>query len=151
MAEHRFAIDVRAFAEKTKGRFHVFVGKLVLDIGTSLVERSPVGNPDLWASPAPKGYVGGRFRANWQYSTVGAGVPSLPIDAIDASGAETIARIAEGIGLEPAGQVHVLVNNLPYAQALEEGWSSQAPGGMVGLTVIEFEQFIRDAQQESES
>jgi hypothetical protein len=27
-------------------------------------------------------------------------------------------------------------NNLPYAQALENGHSNQAPGGMVGLTAL---------------
>jgi len=41
---------------------------------------------------------------------------------------------AEVLNLK-AGQVIYLVNNLPYAIPLEYGHSSQAPGGMVRLTV----------------
>jgi len=32
-----------------------------------------------------------------------------------------------------------LTNNLPYAQRLEEGYSQQAPAGMVALTIQEFQ------------
>lgn len=32
-----------------------------------------------------------------------------------------------------------LQNNLPYGPKLEDGYSSQAPGGMVGLTVAELQ------------
>ena len=30
-------------------------------------------------------------------------------------------------------------NNLPYANRLENGWSNQAPAGMVALTIAEVE------------
>jgi hypothetical protein len=45
--------------------------------------------------------------------------------------------------------VHFLTNNLPYALRLEYGWSkNQAPAGMVGLAVAEFQSIVRDAAAE---
>lgn len=153
MAE-RFSLDIRAFVDKTKEKEHTIVRKVLMDVSARIVERSPVGNPELWAINRnrsskklrmPKGYVGGRFRGNWQYATIAAGVPSLPVDGVDPTGARTVSRIAAQIGSDPAGQVHVLVNNLPYAIPLENGWSKQAPAGMVGLTVLEFEGLVNEA------
>ncbi len=72
-----FTLQLKAFAEKAKGNADLVVRKVVLDIGTRVVLRSPVGDPDLWEGKAPKGYVGGRFRGNWQYGNFsGAGVPT---------------------------------------------------------------------------
>lgn len=156
-APDQFRLDIRAFVNKTKEKQHQIVRKILMDISTRLVERSPVGNPELWAINRnrggrklrmPAGYVGGRFRANWQYATIGAGVPSLPIEDIDPAGTKTLSRIFSQIGSDPAGQVHVLVNNLPYAVPLENGWSKQAPAGMVGLTLIEFEGLVNSAASE---
>ena len=39
-------------------------------------------------------------------------------------------------------------NNLPYAQALENGHSNQAPGGMVGLTALDAAIYFREAMNE---
>jgi hypothetical protein len=41
-----------------------------------------------------------------------------------------------------------LMNNLPYAQPLEYGHSSQAPAGMVRISVIEVQMFISKAISE---
>jgi hypothetical protein len=43
-------------------------------------------------------------------------------------------------GRQMAGHVHYIANNLPYAQALEDGHSTQSPpNAMVGLTVLKFQ------------
>lgn len=113
-----------------------FKKKLVLDALTRLVERTPVGNPDLWKSKPPKGYAGGRARANWQ---VTEGVPASGFtETIDNNGGATI---ADGSGkifavIEPFGQIW-LSNNVPYIEALENGHSTQAPNGMFAVTVDE--------------
>ena len=56
-----FAEDIAKFAAKCNGNADLVVRKVVLDIGRSLVEKTPVGNPDLWQNPdnKPEGYVGG--------------------------------------------------------------------------------------------
>lgn len=132
----KFVVDLTAFVKKAKGNADAVVRKVVLDIGTRIVVRSPVGDASFWKSPPPKGYTGGRFRANWQY---GEGVVPLGASsAIDPTGAVSLARIA-AIKPEAAGKVHYLTNNLPYAMRLETGWSKQAPGGMVALAVREFQ------------
>lgn len=135
-----FALDLKKFADKTDARVNALVRKIVIDVGTSVVLKSPVGDAKYWKSPAPKGYVGGRFRANWQY---GLGAMDLTTsEKIDASGAATISAIVGKVGDTPAGQVHYLTNSLPYADRLENGWSRQAPNGMVNLTVLEFQPIV---------
>ena len=143
----QFRLALHAFAAKAKENAELVVRKTVIDIGKSLVLMSPVGNPDLWKNPPPKGYVGGRFRANWQhgYNQVQAG----QIDARDAGGGDTIAGLRSSIDAADAFGVHYIVNSLPYARRLEyEGWSSQAPAGMVGITTVRFQEFINKAAQE---
>ena len=64
-----FSLDLKKFADKTNAKANAAVREIVRGVAESLVEKSPVGNAELWANPdhKPKGYVGGRFRANWQY------------------------------------------------------------------------------------
>jgi hypothetical protein len=139
---NKFVVDLAALVKKAKGNMDLVVRKIVLDTGTRIVMRSPVGDGSLWRSPPPKGYTGGRFRANWQYGE--GAIPQGTSTAIDPSGAVSLARIA-GVRPEAAGKVHYLTNNLPYAMRLETGWSRQAPGGMVALAVREFQSVVAAA------
>lgn len=139
-----FALDLKAFAEKFEANAELVTRKVILDVGKRLVEKSPVGDGDLWASPPPEGYVGGRFRANWQYAF--NVVPTEALPDIDPTGQVSINRVAAASG--EAG-THYLVNNLPYASRLEEGWSTQAPQGIVALTVIEFQGVVDRAVREA--
>lgn len=138
-----FSLDLQKFVEKAKDNADQLVGEVVDAIAFKIDERSPVGNPKLWKSPPPKGYVGGRFRGNWQL-----GVDTIPggtLDRIDPSGDTTRAQIRAAIPDQAAGHVYYLVNNLPYGHALEFGnHSTQAPRGIVGRTVIEFQQIINE-------
>jgi hypothetical protein len=142
-----FGLDMKAFVEKFKDRADEVVSKTVLAVGTSLVLKSPVGNPSIWKGNPPKGYVGGRFRANWQY---GFNVPKSGVkDKTDATGETSIEDIKEGAKVSGINGVHFIVNNLPYANKLEYGHSTQAPNGMVGLTVVEFQEYVKKAVEES--
>lgn len=139
----RFFLDLTSFVAKAKGNMDLVVRKVVLDLGRRIVMRSPVGDPSKWASPAPKGYVGGRFRGNWLYGLNER--PRGTFMTIDRSGKVSLSRIAVGLPKEAAGHVHFLTNNLPYAMRLETGWSKQAPGGMVALSVREFQNVVAAA------
>ena len=66
-------------------------------------------------------------------------------DLIDKDGSATIAAHGSVISSAKAGDVIYLVNNLPYAKRIEEGWSRQAPIGVVGLTVLEFQKIVDKA------
>ena len=60
-----FALDVARFAAQVPEREKQVIDKVCIDLLTSIVLRTPVGNPSLWKNPPPKGYVGGRLRGNW--------------------------------------------------------------------------------------
>lgn len=151
-----FAMDIRKFVEKQKARADLAVGSIVAGIAAEIDFRSPVGDPTKWRHPerAPEGYVGGRFRANWQLG-VGS-VPGGTNDKRDRSakdrdnGGTTTHSLIARIPKEAAGKIYYLANNLPYARELEYGHSTQAPGpgGIVGLTISSFQQIVRKALAE---
>ena len=96
----------------------------------------------------PEGYVGGRFKNNWY-----VGFDSQPTqsnDTPDASGQGSTSRGLAVLEVFRVGQVSSIyfTNNLPYAQALENGHSGQAPGGMVGITALDAAQLFREAMSE---
>lgn len=107
--------------------------------------KSPVGDPNTWASPAPAGYTGGQFRANWNYSV---GSPNFTITpSKDPNGGESI-RKAQGVKYTMGDKIYI-TNSLPYAYRLEyEGWSNQAPQGMVRISAQEFKDHVRKAAAE---
>lgn len=137
-----FDLALDEFVEDVVPEKHLAVQKKVaIDILSGIIEKNPVGNPDLWKEsslPAPPGYVGGRSRANWQISITTP--PSEPIDAIDSDGnaTETAGLIAMSQA-EPGGSIWIY-NNVRYIKRLEDGWSyKQAPLGMVAVTLAEYE------------
>ena len=139
-----FALSLKAFAEKAKANVGVVVRKTSIDLLTATVLRTPVGNPDLWKNKPPKGYVGGRLRANWNVSLVTPDTTTT--DAIDKTGGETIAR-GSAIAGEADGIKDIwIMNSLPYAIPIEYGHSGvQAPAGMVRISVAEFQAFVDQA------
>lgn len=107
-----------------------------------LSKREQRENFGLGVRRAGQGYVGGRFRSNWQLTT---GAPAAgEIEDIESAG-ETLDRLLVAAGDLSAGEVAYIVNNLPYAIPLEYGHSSQAPGGMVRVTVADFQRIVEEA------
>lgn len=143
-----FGDQLRQFAEQSKENAVLVVKKVGIDMLASVVDGSPVGDPDLWKSKPPEGYVGGRFRANWQ---VGIGRPAAgEIDAVDDSGSATKAAGMNVVMQFGEGDSAIFItNNLPYAIPLEYGHSTQAPGGMVRVTVAKFQGFVEQAAAEA--
>lgn len=143
-----FALDLAKFAEKAKERADEAVGAVVVGIAAELDRRSPVGDATYWKNPPPKGYVGGHFRANWQLS-IGS-MPNGEVPGVDPTGAATQARIMAAVPDEASGLVYYIANNVPYAQRIEyDSWSRQAPEGLVGLTVLMFQEIVERAVAET--
>ncbi|MFW3166242.1 hypothetical protein WBQ28_17310 [Pseudomonas syringae pv. syringae] len=91
---------------------------------------------------AGQGYVGGRFRGNWMF---GIGAPNdSTTEELDPSGSKSNARIANGVLEFHAGDVAYITNSLPYAIPLEFGHSTQAPNGMVRVTLAHFQKTVED-------
>lgn len=141
----QFSVNIRRFADRAGANADKVVRKVVIDLGEAIVLRTPVGDPLTWKQPAPAGYVGGRARGSWAY---GHGAAPEGVDQVDGSGAAAMARI-RGVESKPADAVHYIVNTVPYMRRLEyDGWSNQAPAGMVRVTVAEFNDFVARAAAE---
>ncbi|OPA88706.1 hypothetical protein BFW86_16825 [Pseudomonas fluorescens] len=201
-----FALSLAEFAAQTSEAIDASLREIIIEIGSSLIRMSPVGNPEIWAANvahrqanaraaddydfkvavrntiinlnesnftkagnlkrgvkyakpltkterdqnfnvnglvAGKDYVGGRFRANWNLS-IGSVDNSIRIHP-DPTGAAATARLVAGAIEFNAGETAFIVNNLPYAIPLEFGHSSQAPSGMVRVTVARFQQIVLEA------
>ena len=201
-----FALSLAEFAVQASEAIDASLREIIIEIGSSIIRMSPVGNPEIWAAivahresnaraaddydfnvairntlinlnesnftkagnlkrgvkyakpltkterdqnfsvnglVAGRDYVGGRFRANWNFS-IGSVDNSFRIHP-DPKGTEATARLVAGAIEFKAGQTAFIVNNLPYAIPLEFGHSTQAPGGMVRVTVARFQQIVLDA------
>ena len=124
-----FADQLRIFEAKTIDKMSRVARKITLDAFSGCIMMSPVDT--------------GRFRGNWQ-TAVGQ-EPSGTVDLLDPSGNVVIAKVSGAVAGMQIGDVVYMVNNLPYAQPLEDGSSSQAPNGMVKLTVQRFQPIAQEA------
>lgn len=135
-----FAINFTKLINAAKDKAEIVIKKTAFNILESLDYRSPVGDPTLWQYSAPAGYTGGQFRANWNIS----------INSIDTSitastdNQGNLKRGNDSIANYKIGDKVYITNAMPYAYRLEYGWSSQAPAGMVRITSIELEQYVRN-------
>lgn len=88
--------------------------KVVIEASKELLkrveDRTPVGDPSLWKYPAHKGYVPGTLKASWTLS----------------------------YNQTQSGVYAIVANEIPYAERVEFGWSSQAPNGMMRITIKEW-------------
>jgi len=146
MSNARFKRDFAKLLQRAGDKANTLVRVSAVNVGKGLVEKSPVDT--------------GRFKNNWVY---GAGVLNTSTtQAMDKSGATAQGRIATGVATWKPGQSIYITNSLPYSRALEyglygkppgsangpktiNGYSTQAPGGMVRLTVADFSKTVRDA------
>lgn len=117
--------------------------QIVAETLTAIVQATPVGNATRWKAnvaravkglpPLPKGYVGGHARKNWQ---VTLDTPArVELTGTDLSGQGTLNAGYTVIGRITEPTRVWIANPLPYMQPLEDGWSKQAPQGMVAQAV----------------
>ena len=147
-----FEIDIARFGANTQQKMDATVRHIMLSLLSGVVQNSPVGDPSRWQSPnsAPPGYTGGHFRGNWQ-----VGLETMPTSEVDTTDQDGSRTVSDGMAKVPLvrafGRVYYIVNNTPYAQALEDGHSSIAPGpqAIMGRTLLNFDQIVRDAAQQA--
>lgn len=128
MTNDKFRQDVKNIINKGNNRQNQFVRKLCLELDRSVVLKSPVDT--------------GRFRANWN---IGFGSPDTSTTTnTDASGSSAISKAKSILTGDLTGKKIFITNSLPYAYRLEyEGWSNQAPQGMVRITIAELNTTIQ--------
>ena len=120
--------QMRAIREKAQKRANFMVRATMMEIANRTILSSPVDT--------------GRFRANWQLAE---GSPASAIeytgDPGQAAQAAITAVVQETENIE-AGQVIFLTNNLAYGPRLEDGYSAQAPNGIVKIIEPDIPQII---------
>ena len=151
----KFNKDLETFAEETMPKAHLAIQKkIAFDLFDRIIMKNPVGNPSIWdgravgknypARKAPKGYVGGRSRGNWQISVDVPGTSSVidfeqGVSHEDPVGAMQEAEAFANAAKAKFGQTIWIYNNVRYIKRLEDGWSTQAPVGMVAVSIAEIE------------
>ena len=154
MAMGSFSISLEAFKVKTEKQMVTACQKIAMECWKRVIMKSPVDT--------------GRFRANWG-CRVGSPYAET-LDSTDKYGAQAIGKaVTVTSGWNGKGSIF-LCNNLPYATVLEfggypnppevgtrvkgkafgsirsvGGYSYQAPGGMVRVTVSEMQNGAAEA------
>ena len=123
-----FALNLAKQIEAANDKVESIVKVTMIELFNRVIQKSPVDT--------------GRFRANWNCSI---GSPNLSTSqAIDPSGSGAISKATSTVvSYTLNGQSVFLTNNLPYADRLENGWSKQAPNGMVRLSMMEIQNSVR--------
>lgn len=144
---NNWAADLNKIIKRDKLSAEKFLRAAVIQAANVAIVKSPVGNPDLWLwknpdlgyvdyvawKGYPEGYVGGSFRANWRIS--------LNMDDYSIKNRTDFSVVPNEVKGEllamKLGDKITFSNPMPYSVRLEyEGWSSQAPDGMVRPSVI---------------
>ena len=121
-----FSDSLAKYCKAAGDQIDTVVRKTAIDLQASMIEKSPVDT--------------GRFKSNWQ-----CGIGVINSDASAAPNADAQGRtVAVLQGYKPGNTIW-LTNSLPYAKRLENGWSQQAPAGMVRLTMQDFQQAVKRA------
>ena len=129
-----FSLDLSKAVQNIKADKERVIRGSLFSVSNMIIKSTPVGNPALWSSKPPSGYIGGSLRGAWNASV---GLPNRNISKkVDSNGAKTVSDVSRVLSdYFSSGQTFYLTNPLPYAQRVEFGWSKQAPAGMVRIAV----------------
>jgi len=115
-----FTAQLQAFTDVAIGNVEQVYRATAISLFTRVIRRTPVQS--------------GRLRGNWQTD-----ISSPAQGTLDRTGAS--AAINETVVVCNRAELNQSIyftNNLPYAVPIENGSSTQAPTGMLRVTVLEF-------------
>lgn len=123
---------------------------VAIDMFGTIIAITPVGNPSIWKTKyPPKKYTGGSLKGNWQCTIRAPATGTVDEKDSSKSGAPTRSKANSQIAKFKVGDRMYLTNNLPYAQAIEDGHSTQRPNGMVAVTVAAFQRTVDKLAKEN--
>lgn len=126
----KFALEIDRDFERAEKELREAVSLLALQGLTRIIQRTPVDT--------------GRARGNWSVS-IGAQSFGLAQE-LDPSGSNAISEgqaVIASFGSQEGWPSIFIQNNLPYIERLEDGYSGQAPNGMVALTLADLQAALR--------
>lgn len=125
----QFNKELDDFAKKLPEKVTLIQKKVVLEALRRLVMRTPVDT--------------GRARGNWQVTI--AEPSEGQVEVFDSEGSATISKGLAALAGLPNFQVVWISNNVDYIEFLEHGSSTQAPEGMLAITIEELRNWLRRA------
>lgn len=132
MAAADFERELNAFGVEIEAQAVARKREAMLELFGQLVKGTPVGNPRLWKRKAPKGYVGGYHRGQWQLTSGDAADGEVPLRSADEAIAAAEAAAGD-VDLERTGWI---TNSGPAINRLEfDGHSKQARSGWVRAAI----------------
>lgn len=138
MSSPAWSIDVGAWCSGAMVATELVARKTVGEIFRRVILRTPVDT--------------GRARGNWQATTGSPATGELGENRNAKVGTAPALRALEVARGWKVGSASIfLTNNLPYIERLENGYSGQAPQGMVAITVAEFGGIAEDAAAEAKA
>lgn len=127
----KFGEQMEQWQRKTEKKIKNARRIIIVQLFSSVVMSTPVDT--------------GRARGNWIFSK--GEMIKDQLDQFDKSGGLVISLFIDKIDGEDG--VVYLVNSLPYIKRLEyDGWSSQAPSGMVRKNIAKIRRFVNTAIRE---
>lgn len=141
-----FEEQMAAFIKKAKENPEKVARAVSIKLFSAVVRGTPVDT--------------GRLRMNWQAS---GATPALGVvSGSDKSGSGAIRSATQFVSSYPEWEQFTFSNNLPYAATIEfggyngggpkttpDGYSTQAPAGMVRVNVTRFQSLINQAIREN--
>ena len=127
-----FALAIKREGEAITKAHTEVVRVAAISLFSFVIKGTPVGNPELWISKPPPGYTGGTARASWNLTN---GAPNYEPTGKTDTANETASNVIRELGSMAYTGVYTLASGLPYIERLEDGWSTQAPAGMVKTSV----------------
>lgn len=118
------------------------IGQASQQLFDRIVQRTPVGDPSLWSWPAHSDYTPGTLKAGWQITNTTASRGDSGRFQSDAGVLSNYGLMAK-IGGANNKVYATIYNEVPYAQRVENGWSTkQAPQGMMRVSIMEFNSIL---------
>lgn len=123
-----FEDQIRAFGMKTSKAHDKIVRDTTIALFTNVITETPVDE--------------GAAKGSWQ-TTVNTPAGGHVVRT-DPSGRAAIVEVESNTPVG-AGQITCLTSNLAYIERLENGWSMQAPNGMVRRNVTRFQKMVDES------
>lgn len=133
-----FTKELMDFENMSLKKVDQFTRIIALEVFRRIILKTPVDT--------------GRARGNW-LCTIGVPAEAMAkgedwfqgqtSNDFDKSGRAAIEEASNQVlAWKPEDIAIFLTNNLPYIERLENGWSDQAPAGMVAITIAEFDGIV---------
>lgn len=117
--------SIKSFSDKTEKKMNMIAKKAIIDLCSDIISNTPVDT--------------GRLKNNWFPS-----VDSPSTQETEDTGDKAAQRLSGFVSQNyDISKVFYFTNNMPYAYRIEyEGYSGQAPEGMVRKNIIRWSKYF---------